>query len=275
VDPRVDASPTIEELRLTERDRATHQELARIDPNLGGLFLTGLGLLERVSEPGHTFLVAHAGREIANGVERFLAGEKPGEALSVPKDDCEDKEDNRERIAFALGLSPDDELVTLWFRSRRVFDRLCHYGSRVAPEELASGFREFAGLLFGRIGPYFSTHTQLEALAAQDRPTQEQIHTAPSLLLRPQQRAFFYSKASLAWLQPLKEAGQFSSPPDRERRADGSWSPRAWPQGEYPVRMAPESPSEVAEILVKVHPENSNPAVWWTAVKAALEHRTV
>lgn len=78
---QVTASPVVpSDARLSPRDRDTADALARLDPHLSGLFTVGHELLQELSNPGVCFFVAHAGRELANGLERILAGEDMGAA---------------------------------------------------------------------------------------------------------------------------------------------------------------------------------------------------
>ena len=258
------------ESHLSNRDRATLDELNAFDPRLAGLFRVGLELLPRLSEPGVPYLVAHAGREIANGVERILAGEAQPSSGEAETDGGE-VEGNRIRIGAILGLPPDHELVRMWFRERRVFSNSCHFDANPLPDRLREAFENFAELLFGRVGPYFDTHAELDALLRIERPTRAHVEMAARLLLRPQQRHHFFSAlANPLWLEPLASSGQFASPPDRDVKADGSWSPRAWPQGQYLTRLASTHPDAVARVLSQIPGANSNPAVWNAVMSAAL-----
>ena len=269
-DTRAEKSLAGFEPHLSNRDRATLDELNALDPRLAGLFRVGLEFLPRLSEPGVPYLVAHAGREIANGVERILAGEAPPSSGAAETDGAE-MEGNRIRIGAVLGLPPDDELVRMWFRERRIFSDSCHFDANTPPDKLREAFLNFAGLLFGRVGPYFDTHAELDALLRIERPTREHVEMAARLLLRPQQRHHFFSAlASPFWLEPLASSGQFASPPDRDVKADGSWSPRAWPQGQYLTRLASTHPDAVARVLSQISRKNSNPAVWYAVIAAAL-----
>src|SRR5437899_14614 len=142
---------------LAGRDRDTAAELARFHPDLAGLFRLGHELMSRLGEPGAMFLLGHVGRELANAVERYLAGEDARGGPARESEQGASKETNRTRIGAVLGLAPEHSLVSTWFRVKQVFVGSCHYGATPAQDELRTAFRDFSDLLFGRLGPYFAT----------------------------------------------------------------------------------------------------------------------
>jgi hypothetical protein len=269
----VTATPVFERAgRLSARDRDTADALARLDPHLSGLFTVGHELLEDLSKPGMCFFVAHAGRELANGVERILAGEDIGAAPPPTEEQVAENETNRARIASMLAVPPDHALVTAWFRVRRVFSASCHFGSKPSPPKVRQTYIEFSELLYGLVGPYFDTHSELNELAAIENPGPQDVERARRLLLRPQQRLHFFSKlAHPGWLEPLAREGMFKSPPPRLVRPDGSWALQGWPEGQYLLRVAAAEPERVTEILLALPKGNDNPAVASCLIDAAVK----
>jgi hypothetical protein len=270
---QVTASPVIpRDGRLSPRDRDTAEALARLDPHLSGLFTVGHELLQDLSNPGVCFFVAHAGRELANGVERILAGEDIGAAPAPTEEQVAENENNRARIASMLAVPPDHALVTAWFRVRRVFSGSCHFGAKPSPPKLRQTYLEFSELLYGLVGPYFDTHSELGQLAAIENPDPQHVERARRLLLRPQQRRHFFSNlAHPGWLEPLARAGMFKSPPPRLVNPDGSWALQGWPEGQYLLRVAAVAPERVADILLALPKENDNPAVASCVIDAATK----
>jgi hypothetical protein len=268
---QVTASPVLpRDGRLSPRNRDTAEALARMDPHLSGLFTVGHELLQDLSNPGVCFLVAHAGRELANGLERILAGEDIGAAPAPIEEQVADNENNRVRIASMLAVPADHALVTAWFRVRRVFSASCHFGAKPSPAKLRQTYLDFSELLYGLVGPYFDTHSELDQLAAIENPDPQHVERARRLLLRPQQRRHFFSKlAHSGWLEPLARAGMFKSPPPLLVKPDGSWALQGWPKGQYLLRVAAAAPERVAEILLALPKENDNPAVASCVIDAA------
>ncbi|MBK9516180.1 MAG: hypothetical protein IPO09_02280 [Anaeromyxobacter sp.] len=268
---QVTASPALlRDGRLSPRNRDTAEALARLDLHLSGLFTTGHELLQDLSNPGVCFFVAHAGRELANGLERILAGEDVGAAPAPTEEQVAENESNRARIASMLAVPPDHALVTAWFRVRRVFSASCHFGAKPSPSRLRQTYLDFSELLYGLVGPYFDTHSELDQLAAIENPDPEHVERARRLLLRPQQRRHFFSKLGHpGWLEPLARAGMFKSPPPLLVKPDGSWALQGWPEGQCLLRLAAAAPERVAEILLALPKENDNPAVASCVIGAA------
>lgn len=268
---QVTASPALpRDGRLSLRDRDTAEALARLDPHLSGLFTVGHELLQDLSSPGVCFFVAHAGRELANGLERILAGDDIGAAPAPTEEQVAENENNRARIASMLAVPPDHALVTAWFHVRRVFSGVCHFGAKPSPPKLRQTYLEFSELLYGLVGPYFDTHSELDQLAAIENPDPQHVERARRLLLRPQQRRHFFSKlAHPGWLEPLARAGMFKSPPPLLVKPDGSWALQGWLEGQYLLRVTAAAPERVAEILLALPKENDNPAVASCVIDAA------
>lgn len=255
---------------LDARERATAQELSRLDPQLGGLYRLGHEFAGRVAEPAVVYLLAHVGRELGRGVVRELAGEDL-QASEVSDDGVPENEQNRVTIAAMLQLPPSHGSVAEWFRVNRTFTGAAHYRSPGASaEEVCDAFRRLSALLFGRVAPYFATHTELDRFLAVESPTATDVAAVRALLVRPQQRRYFFSHLQHPlWLVPLEEAGHFSAPPDRIVEADGRWRVQGWPEGEYLARVASKQPERVTEILLKIPPSLQNPTVWAIVIDAA------
>lgn len=255
---------------LGARERATAEELSRLDPQLAGLYQLGHELAARAGDPGVAYLLAHVGRELGRGVVRALVGEDL-QVSGDPIDDVPENEQNRVTIAAALHLPPMHGLVTAWFHVNSAFSRAAHYRSPgPSGDEVRSAFLRLSELLFGRVAPYFATHAELDRFLAVECPTAADIDDVRALLVRPQQRHYFFTHLQHpAWLVPLEEAGHFESPPDRIVEPDGRWRMQGWPEGEYLARIASMQPGRATEILLNIPPSIENPAVWAIVIDAA------
>lgn len=255
---------------LTPQQWSLAEELARLDPQLAGLYRTGLELLPRIGEPGIGYMVAHAGRELSRGVIGLLAGTD----ATLPDDksaEIPDNERNRGAIGAILQLAPGHSLVTKWFRIHATFVGSVHF-RHPAPStrSLREAFLGLSELLFGRIGPYFATHAQLDVFLLTDSPNDADVERIRPMLSRPVQRRYFFSSLTHpSWLAPLAAAGMFANPPEMLDAGGGAWQLMPWPEGEYLVRMAPYESAVVTDILLRVPPTLKNPAVWDVVARAA------
>ena len=127
-------------------------------------------------------------------------------------------------------------------------------------------------MLFGRIAPYFITHSELNDLLKIKTPSEDNVLQLRKILLRSTQRKYFFNHlSSPRWLPLLAEHDLFTSPPDRELFDDGSWRPRPWPEGEYLVRIAGSDPDGVLKQLVAIPGSNTNPLVWRHVIDAGTK----
>jgi hypothetical protein len=207
---------------------------------------------------------------VSRGVVRRLLAEE-GTVLPLDTDDIAADAKNRSTIARVLQLPPQDPRVSLWFHLHRQFASAVHYHEPgPSSTEVRTAFDELGGLLFGRIGPYFATQTELDALLSIEHPTPEDVDRLQRNLLRPSQRRYFFSRLSHpGWATPLANAGVFGNPPERVVDPEsGSWSTRAWPEGEYLVRVAGEASETVVQVLRELPEDLQNPAVWKLVAEA-------
>jgi hypothetical protein len=158
---------------------------------------------------------------------------------------------NRTRIAHALKLPPDDPKVDAWFRLPGDFAKWEKYRpDGPPPEDVRRAFETLSDLLFGLVAPYYVTEQELDGLLALEAPDDDDARRLQGIQLRAVQRSYFFSRLeNPKWFEPLTQAGFFRSPPDRQVNSDGSWRPRAWPEGDYLVRVARQIPEAVAAVL--------------------------
>ncbi|MGQ0432841.1 MAG: hypothetical protein ACT452_10610 [Microthrixaceae bacterium] len=84
-------------------------------------------------------------------------------------------------------------------------------------------------------------------------PTDDQVQAAvrriPSLQLR---RAFFEGLKNPLWIEPLAKEGAFSNPPEPEKTDEGYILDTYWPEIDYLIRVAPDAPEEVVDVLLSL-----------------------
>ena len=286
------------------RDDLTAAALAALDPSFADLFRKARALCMTPDSPALGYLLAHCGRELSLGVIRVLeaspmprisrdqlldslvaiiahtfdlapATERVVEVAAAIQEafDVRPKESRfRLRVAGALSLPPTDPVVGRWVDVHDVFQKSAHVrlpSPSAAP--LRQYFDELASLLYARTGPIFDTQADVDRLADLMNPTPQDVSAVRSRTIRSLQRRRFFMRAkSPEWIVPLRAAEFFKYPPDRLKNADGSWQMVAWPEGEYLLRMAPQRPDSVAEILKDVPKDCENPIVWAVVTDAVI-----
>jgi len=255
---------------FSSRETQTSDELKILDPQLAGLYEHGLRLLSKIQEPSLAYFVAHAGREISRGLIQRLLSE---EEIYIPADQIDDQEKNRATIAGILQLPTADPRVDIWFQLIRSFAAWTHYSeSGPPPDAVKSAFEQLSSLLFGRIGPYFATQGKLDALLQITLPTDHDVKTLQTHLLRPAQRQYFFGRLqNPLWAKPLADAEVFSNPPDLIPTADpNKLLYRSWPEGIYLARIAPFDTALVLAVVERIPKSLKNPIVWNAVVDAVL-----
>ena len=257
--------------RLNSAETATAAELRRIDQQLAGLFERGLGLADEIEEPGVRYLVAHVGRELSRAVISTLTGETV--VSSEPtEEDAEVENRFRCKIAGALDLPETHPHVEAWFRSHQTLVKRVHWQNPPpSPDAIREAFVQLAGLLFGRLAPYFDTQAELDRLLNIDKPTADDVTRLGQCSIRYTQRRYFFSRVQhRGWLRPLAEGGFFKNPPRRLVHGDGSWSIQNWLEGQALARLAAQEPELATAEFLSVPRDNDNPGVWNTVATAAL-----
>lgn len=286
---------------MDTRQQVTRDALYRLDPELAGLFANACDLLDRIDQPGVSYLVGHAGRELSRAVLDLVARELPiietgpkeltsGEpnalraqvAAVLPVSYDEDSldrflgsmgEDQRRVISRALALNPEHPLVSAWFKAHKQLLRVTHYrpgGSPPFGAAARNAFLQLAGLLHSRIAPYFEAQAELDAIMRAGSPSSDDLARLSQLLVRPQLRfRFFRSIHTTEWLEPLIGMHVFDHPPELVTSEDGFVRLMPWPEGEFLVKIASEAPEGVIRVLLTIPMTLKNPVVWDVVARAA------
>ena len=90
--------------------------------------------------------------------------------------------------------------------------------------------------------------------APTDAQVEEVLRKIPSPQLR---RAFFEGLKNPLWVTPLARKGAFSSPPEPQVMEDGLVRDVYWPEIDYLIRVAPEAPASVVDVLLKLSKSNN------------------
>ena len=220
----------------------------------------GLALAREIDEPGNAYMVAHVGRELSRGVVRLLLADEGMEVTGQDLESVSSNERNRPPIAKALGLEPDDPRVDEWFFLVGLFSRNLKWRpSGPKSDTVREAFERFTSLLYGRSSAVLRHGGRVGCASQRSRLQLVNMrinsvtfrsaasHTgtgAPPLPAplrsrrRPghgQRNYFFQRLRNPGWVKYLAAEGFFTSPPGRQQNADGSWSPRPWPLGNYLV----------------------------------------
>jgi hypothetical protein len=256
--------------RLSANEQSTISELHRLDPQLAGLFQRGLVLSDEIDQPGVRYLIAHIGRELSRAIVSTLTGETTVETVEPSEGKGNDR--FRKKIAIVLDLPEDHPNVTAWFQSHQALVGGAHWRKSPPPTNVVrESFLVLAGLLFGRIAPYFDTQAELDSLLSVATPSKQQAERLQGCTLRYTQRRYFFTRLTEpAWLPLLATLGFFRNPPDRLVHEDGTWSVQEWPEGDALARLSGGAPEIAIAEFGAVPQDNQNPAVWRAITTAAL-----
>lgn len=83
---------------------------------------------------------------------------------------------------------------------------------------------------------------------------EEALRLIPSPSLR---RAFYEGLRNPCWVEPLREAGAFQSPPEPQVDGEGLIRDTYWPEIDYLIRVAREVPDAVVEVLLTLKGSNN------------------
>ena len=176
-------------------------------------------------------------------------------------------------MARALGVAADHPTALFWHRLHRDLVGAAHFrgmkGEKVTRAMRALG--ELTGVLDALVGPYFDVESELDAILAKTVPTDADFaHVLGALGNRQLRWHCFRNLNGAGWIHGLEQRGCFGDPPMARRFENGAWSPDAWVEGDYLLRIVDEKPEAVAAILRRTTKTNDNPAVWDITAKCML-----
>jgi hypothetical protein len=174
-----------------------------------------------------------------------------------------------------LGISPQDAVAQWWLQltgedNPLNLARRAHRSALDAPRQADADFEEFIDTVEAVLDVVlerFETHFhqvvhRLDVLLAKTTPSNGD---ADGLRLNfPHNQVvthYFFSRASAAWLGPVRHAGFFAAPPPVEVDEDaGTVQIPAWPVSDYLVRVGPETPSAAVDAALAIPSTDNNRA---------------
>jgi hypothetical protein len=257
------------------------RRLARqIGQGPAGFFREACGLLaERPHRLSVTHLVGHLLREVESAVRDVL--EPPNAATGVKKDRHRAKV---EAVVGELGIPLDDPIAELWLglTGEDNPDGLARWAHRSAldgPRPPDQAFLDMASrveLVLDAVlerfeARYFEVFERLDILLATPTPTRANAKSIRNNF--PGSYAvssYFFSKATAAWISPLKAEVFFQAPPPAELDENsGTVQLPPWPESQYLVRVASQAPADVVDVALAI-PATENARVNFDLIKIAL-----
>ena len=102
------------------------------------------------------------------------------------------------------------------------------------------------------------------------KPTSEMVDKALASVKKETDRQYFFSRLkNPLWLQPLKEANYFQSPPQARILPDENIQFPTWPELQYLKNISDEVPNEVIKLILQL-PEVDNPFIYHHILEIAL-----
>lgn len=165
--------------------------------------------------------------------------------------------------------------VAAWIHLRNYFVAVAHHGRATDDEEFESALEAFDQLVLRILRPAKYTFTTMRTLedviseAEQTGVTDELMRRVAVVLARRDiQAEHFFGKATAAWVEPLRRAGYFKTPPAPVRSEQGMWFP-FWPESRYLARVASIAPEAVTATFLAME-ETENVHVHHDLIEAAM-----
>ncbi|MFB9830935.1 hypothetical protein [Actinoallomurus acaciae] len=242
-------------------------------------FRDACGLLaERPLRLSVTHLVSHLLREVESAVRSVL---EPPKAGAGAKDRHRAK---IEAVLRELEIPLDDPVAEFWLGLAREDNsdglaRRAHRSALDVPRPpgpaffaLVAGFELVLDAILERFETrYFEVYERLDKLLAIPTPTRESAKSIRNNF--PGSYAvsnYFFSRATTAWIKPLKAEGFFQAPPPPQLDEDaGTLQLPSWPESRFLVRVAPQAPTDVVDVAIEI-PATENARVNYDLIKIAL-----
>jgi hypothetical protein len=154
-----------------------------------------------------------------------------------------------ERIVKQLGLAPDGDVAKLWIELTKATGRV-HERSFHERLEADEAFRTVIRAVVTHLQDHYVALTRRAKEIAGMRPAEGvKIFRREIPGAIPLQR-YFYQNLNEDWLPFLEKEGLLGEPLPDEQMADLSWL-RAWPAGQFLVRMASSSREETRKFVAR------------------------
>lgn len=262
------------------QERIAARLFSQVGPGPAAFFREACELVrEEPKRRSVTHLVAHLLREVESAVRSVL--EPAGAAAGVRTD--------RHRVKVLavlqeLGISPQDAVAEWWLglvgeSNPRNLARRAHRPGLEVPRPFDGNFSDFLDSVEVVLDTvlerfetrYYQVFHRLDTLLERISPTNadadglQQNFPHNQVVLQ-----YFFSRASAAWLNPLRHTGFFTAPPPAVVDEDaGMVQFPAWPESDYLVRVGPANPSDAVDAALGI-PSTDNIRVHHDLVRVAL-----
>jgi hypothetical protein len=236
----------------------------------------------RKEQPAHaavTHLVAHMYREVESALRSIM--EPPGAADGVRSNGHEVR---IRATLLSLGIPESDSIAVWWLAmagqsNPEALNRRAHRSSLDQPRPVDEGFDEFCErfetvvdvVLEKFEGIYYQIFERIDALLGKTQPAVADAKSfRNNFPVIPAVQRHFFSRASAVWLQSLRQAGYFVSPPPpiADESAQRVEMP-VWYEAEFLARVAADDPEGVIEVA-KLIPVTDNARVGHALTEMAL-----
>src|SRR5262249_1000207 len=202
--------------------------------------------------------VGHLLREVESAVRSVL--EPPNAGVGVKRDKHRAK---IEAVLRELGIPLDDPVAEFWLGlagddNPDGLARRAHRAALDAPRPPHPAFLDLVGrveLVLDAVlerfeTRYFEVFERLDALLAIATPTKENAKSIRNNF--PGSYAvssYFFSRATAAWISPLKAEGFFRAPPAPQLDEDsGMLQLPPWPESQFLAQVASQAPIDVVDV---------------------------
>lgn len=282
---RSKSGETIQSFLSNDRQRKIYEDLSKlIGPGPASFFKDACWLMENpevLSSTSH--LVGHLLREIDSALREVLKPvveqedarpeePPPGRNRSARKEEIR-------AILRALKISEESRQARAWLEFSDPLARLAHRSGLEPPRpvhevrDVWEKALDLLGILLEGIKDHsLAWFRVLDELLKKSKPDNEDIRRLrqeiPNALIT---RVYFFGRLQHpGWLEPLRKAGFFRSPPKAERDQErGTVRFPPWPEAWYLVSMARREPQVVAEIIREM-PDTDNARAQYDLVAAVL-----
>jgi hypothetical protein len=270
-------APAQEPFRFRDpRQARIYRRLQLLGPGPASLFIDACRLMATAQTLlSTTHLVAHCLRDIESALRDVLEPVMEDQDPQEGKSDKSASGDVTHRLeirAILRGLEiPETEPVAeTWLKlpgrnNPYGLHRRAHRNSLNRPRPVDAEFRRFWDdiqsvfdvVLSKFEARYSASHSLIDELLAKTSPTKKDLQMlkghVPNNSVSFQY--FFDQLDSVEWMQPLRNEGFFSSPPEPEQDyEDGGFRFVGWPQSTYLDKMAEVEPATVKEIIQELPP---------------------
>ena len=149
-------------------------------------------------------------------------------------------------------------IVGKWIEETEWFVKRAHEGEEIIENQLLKHFEAFEEVILSLVGHFYEGMQELEGLVRQTnsenkKPDEQLVDKILRMLGRAKYRIYFFDKLTNSyWIEPLKEAGFFLSPPEPKPGEAYDW----WLGGGYLKNMSPKIPEKVLCVISDVQSRN-------------------